>query len=186
MTPKNLSPTPHDLVVLAVLTEEPMHGYRLNQVLVERDVQDWAAMSKPQVYYSLKKLRQAGLIKPMKDAGESGGPDREVLTLTPAGRRALERGLDNEQWATQRPPPPFLTWLALSPHLTGIARRAIIKRRRQFLTQELGRERVTLSEFANDRSPMATPGRLMVTLTVQQFELELAWLDDVEHELGKN
>ena len=54
--------TAHDLVILSVITEKPIHGYGLNQTLQERDVQDWAAMSKPQIYYSLKKLQKKKLV----------------------------------------------------------------------------------------------------------------------------
>src|SRR5689334_1103278 len=121
--------TAHDLVVMAVLAEAPVHGYRLIQILQERDVEDWAAMSKPQAYYSLKKLARLGYVKRARgagpDDGEGRGPERETLLLSASGRRALVAGLDSESWATQRPPPPFLTWLALSPHLPAKARAAV-------------------------------------------------------------
>lgn len=172
--------TPHDLVVMAVLAEAPTHGYRLLQILEERDVQDWAAMSKPQVYYSLKKLARLGLVKPRRGLGQGAGPEREVLALSAAGRRELATGLNDERWVEQRPPPPFLTWLALCPHLEVGARARLIARRRIYVTHELNRERKTLAEFQSDDSMMATPGRLMVDLTVRQFELELTWLNDVE------
>ena len=44
------------LIVLAVLAEGPLHGYALNAELGRRAVEDWASVSRPQVYYSLKKL----------------------------------------------------------------------------------------------------------------------------------
>ena len=169
---------------MAVVSEAPVHGYRLLQILQERDVQDWAAMSKPQVYYSLKKLGRLGLVKQKRGAASGSGPERDVLELSAAGHRALVEGLDDGKWATQRPPPPFLTWLALSPHLSKESRRKIIALRRVFLENELNRERKTLGEFDSDASPMMTPGKLMVTLTVRQFELELAWLEEVEKEMS--
>jgi DNA-binding PadR family transcriptional regulator len=170
---------------MAVLAEAPVHGYRLLQILEERDVQDWAAMSKPQVYYSLKKLARLGLVKPKRGADGNGrGPEREILALSAAGRRALLTGLDDERWATQRPPPPFLTWLALAPHLEPQTRAALIARRRLYVEQELNRERKTLAEFRNDGSMMAAPGRLMVEFTVRQFEIELVWLDEVARVLA--
>ena len=49
-----------DLVVLCLLAERPMHGYELNQELERREVRDWAGISRPQVYYSLKKLARSG------------------------------------------------------------------------------------------------------------------------------
>ena len=42
--------TTPDLVVLAMLAEESMHGYQLNNELERRDVKDWAGISRPQVF----------------------------------------------------------------------------------------------------------------------------------------
>ncbi len=50
--------TTPDLVVLSLLSEQPMHGYQLNQTLENREVRDWAVISRPQVYYSLRKLKR--------------------------------------------------------------------------------------------------------------------------------
>ena len=53
--------TTPDLIALSLLAERPMHGYELTRVLEYRDVEDWAAISKPQVYYSLRKLFHGAL-----------------------------------------------------------------------------------------------------------------------------
>src|SRR5258708_13550795 len=45
-----------DLVLLSLLAERPMHGYEANLEMERRDIRDWAAISRPQVYYSLEKL----------------------------------------------------------------------------------------------------------------------------------
>jgi DNA-binding PadR family transcriptional regulator len=153
--------------------------------LEERDVKDWAAMSKPQVYYSLKKLSRLGFVKPKRAIGQKLGPEKEVLTISAAGRSALVKGLCSKHWSSQRPPPPFLTWLALSSHLGVPERTRILSDRRLFLTQELHRERKTIESFENDSSVMSMPGRLMVDFTIRQFELELVWLDEVEQTLVK-
>src|SRR5882757_8039913 len=104
------------LVVLSLLSERPMHGYQLNAVLEEREVRDWAGISRPQVYYSLKKLLASRLIKPSSQPSASAGPERQEYSPTSAGINALARALEREEWTTQRPPPPFLTWMALSTH----------------------------------------------------------------------
>ena len=49
-----------DLVVLALLHERPMHGYAASAELEYREARDWAGISRPQVYYSLKKLAEQG------------------------------------------------------------------------------------------------------------------------------
>ncbi|MFI5107117.1 MAG: hypothetical protein ACHP79_19505, partial [Terriglobales bacterium] len=51
-----------DLVLLSLLAEQPMHGYQANLELERRQVEDWAGISRPQVYYSLEKLARLGLV----------------------------------------------------------------------------------------------------------------------------
>ncbi len=60
---KKRSLTTPDLVLLSVLAERPMHGYEANLELERRQVRDWAGISRPQVYYSLEKLAQLGLLR---------------------------------------------------------------------------------------------------------------------------
>jgi DNA-binding PadR family transcriptional regulator len=170
--------TPPDLVVMALLMERPRHGYDVNAELERRDVRDWAAISRPQVYYSLRKLAERGMIEP-EPGGPGGGPERQVWRLRDAGRRALAAALDDDGWAAHRPPPPFLTWLALSPHAPPGAGARLVARRRAFLAAELERERATATSLAGEGAGVRA-ARLMVGLTTRQFEVELAWLDEVE------
>src|SRR3981081_4205704 len=55
-----------DLVLLSLLAERPMHGYEANLELERRCIRDWAAISRPQVYYSLEKLAAAGFLRQMQ------------------------------------------------------------------------------------------------------------------------
>lgn len=174
------------MVVLSLLSEGPMHGYQLVSELEKRDVQDWANISRPQVYYSINKLHKKKLISESKDAEPSQGPDRTKFKINEKGSQALNQGLSNEDWAVQRPPPPFLTWMALSAHLPKGSAKKVIQKRRIFLSDQIAREKKTLAEFDSAMDAMAVAGKLMVTLTVQTFELELKWLDKVEKEfLGR-
>ena len=173
-------------MVLSLLTERPMHGYELNQELERREVQDWAGVSRPQVYYSLKKLADRGYVHPVAPGSDDPalGPEKATFASSAAGRRALAGALARPDWAVQRPPPPFLTWLALSTHAGKPVVRQQVRRRRGFLEQELAKERATLKAIKADSGEMVKVAALMVTLTVRQFESELAWLKDVENELA--
>ncbi len=42
--------TTADLVVLSLLREQPMHGYDLLAAYQRQEVEDWASVSKAQVY----------------------------------------------------------------------------------------------------------------------------------------
>ena len=57
--------TTADLVLLSLLAEKPMHGYQANAELERREIRDWAAISRPQVYYSMEKLARLGLLRPV-------------------------------------------------------------------------------------------------------------------------
>jgi DNA-binding PadR family transcriptional regulator len=179
--------TPADLVVLGLLLERPMHGYEVNQELEQREVRDWAGVSRPQVYYSLRKLDGAGYIGPAPakavDAAHGsheGGPERRVYRVTAAGRRAYASALTRPEWATQRPPPPFITWLVLATHADPAMRARQLARRRAFLEAEAARERATLAEIRTNTGPAFVVAELVVSLTIRQFEAELTWLDEVE------
>jgi len=169
-----------DLVVLSLLRERPMHGYELNQELERREVRDWAGISRPQVYYSLKKLARSGHVTRAGEGPARTGPERQVFRLSPSGRRALATALGREEWATQRPPPPFLTWMALSAFAEPEDRLRLVRRRRSYLEEQLARERATLEAILADTGPMVAAAAQVVRLVIRQWEVEVEWLGDVE------
>src|ERR1700724_171503 len=111
---KQAALTTPDLVLLSLLAERPMHGYEANLELERRCIRDWAAISRPQVYYSLEKLAAAGLVRVANDSEPAGGPERSVYQTTAKGRAAIADALERDDWSTQRDRPAFSTWIALS------------------------------------------------------------------------
>jgi DNA-binding PadR family transcriptional regulator len=168
-----------DVVVLAMLAERAMHGYELWAELERRQVRDWAAISRPQVYYSLKKLDAERHIEPERRAADSLGPERRSYRPTARGRRALADALARDDWATQRPPPPFHTWMVLSWQARPDDAAAQIARRRAFLEQELENERIALTSIIEETSS-SSDAAMMVRLAIRLFETELEWLDEVQ------
>ena len=186
LSKKKLQLTIPDLVVLSLLSERPSHGYDINQELERRDVQDWAGVSRPQVYYSLNKLKSLQMITEMNGYSNAGGPERQVCRITQTGKQSLINALDNNDWAINRSVSPFLTWLALSTHARDITITRIINERRKFLKAEITREKLTLKSFENEKGEMIIPAMLMVELTIKQFEIELRWLKKLETVLSTN
>src|SRR5437879_178387 len=105
--------TTPDLVLLSLLAEQPMHGYQANLELERRCIHEWAAISRPQVYYSLEKLARAGFLRAAESSEAAAGPERSVYETAAKGRSALAAALERNDWATQRDRPAFLTWVAL-------------------------------------------------------------------------
>jgi hypothetical protein len=58
-------------------------------------------------------------------------------------------------------------------------------RRRAFLDAEASRERGTLSAIHTNTGPAFVVAALVVSLTIRQFEAELAWLDEVDAALSR-
>jgi DNA-binding PadR family transcriptional regulator len=182
---QNSSLTTPDLVLLSLLAERPMHGYQANLELERRQVRDWAGISRPQVYYSIEKLQKLRLIRASKSKEPAAGPDRSVFAITEKGRTALADALEREDWTTQRERPPFLTWLALSWQARPGVLQSQINRRCKFLESELAREEQTLQAVLDEVGHPHHEAIWMISLIIEQFKTELAWLGKVESELPK-
>ena len=174
--------TTPDLVLLSLLAERPMHGYQANLELERRQVRDWAAISRPQIYYSLEKLARLALIKTANSDEPVAGPERSVFATTAAGRATLAEALERAEWTNQRERPPFLTWIALSWQARpGVFERQL-RRRRSFLEKELVRENATLRAIRREVGHRFHEAVWMVSLTIQQIRTELRWIRKLERE----
>jgi DNA-binding PadR family transcriptional regulator len=177
--------TPPDLVILSLLAERGMYGYQVNLELERRCVREWAAISRPQIYYSLEKLAAAGLIRAGDSDEPSAGPERRVFETTAKGRHALSDALEREEWTTQRDRPAFLTWVAMSWQARGGVFQKQIARRKQFLESELEREEETLRSILEEVGHPYHEAVWMVTLMIEQFKTELLWLRKLKRELPR-
>lgn len=171
--------TTPDLVLLSLLAERPMHGYQINEVLEDRNIRDWAAVSRPQIYYSLDKLTTLGFVGLSRDEGTAAGPERRVYRTTPRGRRRLSEALSSDDWTTDRTRPAFLTWLALSWQAPPGCFEQQIARRRAFLESTLASERDTLANVLREVGHPYHEAVWMLKLTTAEIETELRWLTEL-------
>jgi len=175
--------TTPDLVLLSLLAERAMHGYEANLELERRCIRDWAAISRPQVYYSLEKLAAAGFIRKMRSSEPAAGPERTVFETTQKGRVATADALEREEWTNHRDHPVFPTWIALSwLARPGVFREQLL-RRREFVEHELAREKETLHAILREVGHAHHEAVWMVTLAIEQFRTELKWLRKLQREL---
>jgi DNA-binding PadR family transcriptional regulator len=174
-----------DLVLLSLLTEQPMHGYQANMELERRQVQDWAGVSRPQVYYSLEKLKGLGYIREAGNQEPALGPERRVFSTTAKGGAALASALEREDWTTHRERPPFLTWMALSWQARPGVFPKQLERRKRFLASELAREEETLRAVEAEVGHRFHEAVWMISLVIEQSRAELRWLDKIASELDR-
>lgn len=174
-----------DLVLLSLLAEKPRHGYQANAELERRQVRDWAGISRPQVYYSMEKLARSGLLHASESDSAAAGPERRVFETTAKGRAALADALERQDWATHRERPPFLTWIALSWQARPGVFRQQVRRRREFLENELSREKATLLSIKQEVGHRFHEAVWMVSLMIEHLRGELRWLQKLERELPR-
>ena len=175
--------TTPDFVLLGLFTEKNWHGYELNAELERRHVAEWAGVSRPQIYYSLRKLSEQGMIAPHKEVTVGAGPERQMYHITEEGKQALAEGLEREEWITQRVPPPFLTWFALSAYAPRPTAARMIAKRAAFLREQIEQEQQHLGIIRAYTGVMVQVADLMVTHKISQYESEIRWLEEVARTL---
>ena len=174
--------TTPDLVILSLLAERAMHGYAVNSTLENRKIRDWAAVSRPQIYYSLDKLTSLSLIRAIAEDSPSAGPERRVLQTTEQGRKRLADALEGAHWTRTRVHQPFLTWLALSWQARPRAFQKQLNQRQEFLERQLAEEEATLKDVLKEVGHPYHEAVWMLKLVIAQMELELKWLDRIHRE----
>jgi DNA-binding PadR family transcriptional regulator len=160
-----------------------MHGYQANLELERREIRDWANLSRPQVYYSLEKLADAGLVRTVETSEPAAGPERSTFETTAKGRAALANALEDEGWTTERDRPPFLTWMALSWQARPGVFEKQLERRREFLEKEMVREKEVLESILKEVGHPHHEAVWMVSLVIEQFKTERDWLSRVRREM---
>lgn len=82
--------SPLALTVLGLLFEEPMHPYRMQQLIRDRDKDEVVnARSRTSLYRTIARLERAGLVANRGTARAEHRPERTVYGLTDAGQEAL-------------------------------------------------------------------------------------------------
>jgi DNA-binding PadR family transcriptional regulator len=79
------------LAVLSMLSEEPMHAYRMQQLIKERRKDDVVNVSqRNSVYQTVQRLVRDGLAEVASTERAENRPERTAYRITDAGRRTLD------------------------------------------------------------------------------------------------
>lgn len=166
--------------ILGLISQKPRHGYETRvafESLVGGD-ENWEV--KPaQVYTTLERLEEAGLVTRSSDLGEGEEPSRRVYQITPEGELALERWF-SQGAATEHQRDEFFIKLMVGL-VSGRANPArLIQVQRALLFKEL--HAATVQREAYDpATEMAHI--LLLDKTIMHLEADLRWLDMAEMRL---
>ncbi len=163
--------------ILGLLAQKPRHGYELRvafEAVVGGDA-NWDV--KPaQIYTTLDRLEEAGLVERSSDLGEGEEPSRRVYALTPKGEQVLREWFVNGV-PTEHQRDEFFVKL-----MVGLASREadparLIQTQRTHLYQELHDATAQREEY----DPQTELAQIMlIDKTIMHLEADLRWLDMVE------
>jgi DNA-binding PadR family transcriptional regulator len=163
--------------LLALLAKEPAHGYELKLALEQTFGQAYASPNIGQIYVTLKRLEQDGLVR-SQDVEQNSRPNKRVYELTPAGRGELTTWVE-EPTEGPRVRDEFFMKLVLAP-MAGLADRMelINSQRRHYFG--IMRNLMEMQAGMDNASPAA---RLLIEGAVLHLQADLDWLERCQEEL---
>lgn len=146
--------SPVVMAVLALLAGEPMHVYRMQQLIKERGVDMVVNVrNRSGLYASIERLARDQLIDVHAVERDTRHPERTVYALTPRGRDALVTGLRE---SLARPTPEFPLFPAAVSFLYLLSpddARQQLNLRAEELESRLAGTRMVISESARHGVP---------------------------------
>jgi DNA-binding PadR family transcriptional regulator len=168
------------LVLLALLAEEPMHPYRMQQMIKHRGKDRIANVAaRNSVYQTIDRLLRAELIAVRETSRDERRPERTVYELTDAGFTALREWVGGMLSAPAREFPEFPAALASLMLLAPQEVLARLSERAAALSKEVEQARDELAAFPE----LPRLFRLDDEYTLAVREAELAWVEGVVSEL---
>ena len=169
--------------LLALLAEEPSHGYQLKAAFEARTGGVWS-VNVGQVYTTLDRLRAEGLVEPMEvEHADADGRDRRPWRITRDGKEALEIWFDEPAIEPVPAREDFLVKVLLAFGGSRAEALAIIDRQRTELYRLLQEARRPATRGGTTDPTAELAATLMAEAVTSRREADLRWLDLCEAHL---
>ncbi|RCG30805.1 PadR family transcriptional regulator [Sphaerisporangium album] len=158
-------------LILGVLLDGPMHGYKVRQTLELWGAQYWANVAFGSIYHGLGQMAKEGLLRVVV----SGKGGQTVYEITDEGRQEFQRMLNDFWWDLKPIVDPFqvaLTFMDRMPKADLLA--ALTARRGRLQAALLMSERALAGKRAH-----GAPRHIdeTVFLAALQLRAQLEWLE---------
>lgn len=139
--------SPLGMALLSMLWEEPMHAYRLQQLIKERHKDEVVnVVQRNSIYQALERLVRGGLVAVRETQRDEKRPERNIFEITQLGRRTLEKWLRTMLAVPAREYPEFPAALAFLPTLTPERAQAALAQRVTALEEQIAKVDAELRE----------------------------------------
>jgi DNA-binding PadR family transcriptional regulator len=163
------------LLLLGVLLQGKMHGYRLNEY-VTHAMSLYTDLKKPTVYYTLEKLEKDGYVQQEVER-EGKRPERRVYQITDKGRahfldllRSHLRGFTRTYYGDD-------IGIAFMDQVSTVEARQLLAEKREKIQSILQQFQIIPEHEGN--------WRYVIRHNIAHLETELSWLDSVLSEMGE-
>lgn len=158
------------LVILWLLSEGPLHGYRIKRILIDQSLRFWFPIEAGSIYAVLRTLEKSGFIETEVVEREGQRPERTRYRITAAGREHF-RELLRQTW---RQPGGVADAIDLA-----LAARSELKEGEieALLTERAGALRVRLADLREATS--SAPAPEIVDRVRLLTEAELKWVENL-------
>jgi len=165
--------------ILGLLAQKPRHGYELHAAFSAVVGEATWDVKPAQIYTTLERLEESGLVQTKSDLGEGREPDRRIYAITRDGRDAL-KGWFEDGVVTEHQRDEFYVKLMIGL-VSGEADPArIIQTQRARLYQEL-HDATAHRDTHDPQTEMAQI--LLIDKAIMHLEADLRWLDMIEMRL---
>ena len=154
------------LLILWLLSEQPLHGYRIKKILGEESLRFWFPLEFGSIYAVLRSLVKGGYVEPVLVERQGQRPERTRYAITRAGRGYLRELLARAWRELPSPGDPLQLALAAAAELTEEEVEALVAQRVEALEERL----ILLDELARSAPATAMVDRLRATTRA-----ELTW-----------
>ncbi len=164
-----------ELAILSLITENPRHGYEIEQTIEERGMREWTEIGFSSIYYLLKKLEKAGLLESQLIPTQGRGSSRRVYQITSEGRRALLSATLEALSIPKQNFPSILLGIANLPLVSQEQTKGALRSYREGLAERL--EQVAAQ--AESQRPLPDYVDILFDYSLMTLEAEKNWVTKV-------
>jgi len=165
--------------LLGLLAQKPRHGYELRaafEAVIGGEIWD---VKPAQIYTTLDRLEESGLVTRESDLGEGDEPSRRIYAITDLGEDALREWF-NAGVPTEHQRDEFYVKLMVALASGEADPGRIIQTQRIYLFQELHE----ITARRNELDPQTEMALILLAdKTIMHLEADLRWLDMIEMRL---
>ena len=155
------------ILILWLLAEQPLHGYRIKKILSDPSLGFWFPVEDASIYSMLRTLEKEGLAREAAQERVGKRPSRVLYAITRPGRRVLRERLQEAWLVTRRGPEVINAALAAADEFEDAEVAELLRDR----LAAVARRREELRGVA-----LGSPSRLLARREQALLEAELRWL----------